>query len=68
MDGGRGIVLQQLLQPGVRTILPQDHIVPILQLVQDVVPAAIPAPGETEAARESLAGLGVTGESLAGPG
>ncbi|XP_040981638.1 death-associated protein kinase 2-like isoform X2 [Aquila chrysaetos chrysaetos] len=44
-DWGGSIVLQQVGQLGVGALLPQDHIPPIRQLVQDKVPTAIPAPG-----------------------
>lgn len=43
-DGNVGIVLQQLSQLGVGTVLTQDHIVPIGQLVQHKVSAALSAP------------------------
>lgn len=44
-DGGGGVVPQQVSQLGVGALLPQDHVPPVRQLVQDEVPAAIPAPG-----------------------
>ena len=45
-DGGSGVVPQQVGQLGVGAPFPQDHVPPVRQLVQDKVPAAIPAPGE----------------------
>lgn len=44
-EWGGSVVLQQVSQLGVGALLPQDHIPPIRQLVQDKVPTAIPAPG-----------------------
>jgi len=46
-DGGRGVVPQQVSQLGVGAPLPQDHVLPVRQLVQDEVPAAIPVPGSS---------------------
>lgn len=43
-DGGDGVVLQEVGQLGVGAPLPQDHVPPVWQLVQDKVPAAIPSP------------------------
>lgn len=50
-DGGDGVVPQQLGQLGVGAALTQDHVAPVRQLVQDEVPAAIPAPGWGERGR-----------------